>query len=814
MMTNNRSVLLISVIALILIALVPAVSATSIIYDEDLYEFVDTSKSAVKPSTPTSSYGGGYKGGTYICFHDITQVQTLNYLVYEFEGDTGLWLDGTKINDGRYEFTYHFNGADRPGVLYVNRKTDSSGKVTWTQFTVYLNDWDIGNLRGSQSVQMPFKFDDNKQPGAGLTEFRNAGTNTYLYRINRDGYKASIFAGQIKITESTGITWKHHLRVAQDVDSYYIDINGFIDGHRYTSEVTFKKGAEIFSKFTNPGEAIHRSVLKTEIDLVEISPRSEIRYVYPLFEGIPPKARTVTVTMTDIDGNHISGFEVKAVNLYTGIEYTTSTDTDVAYITLPMDRIATVPNPETGQYEEAPVGTYIFYGYKPGYKMDPGYGIRVDVLPEKYLPYVFCDILVTKEDEKLRTVTVTMRDIDGNTIRGFEVKAVNAVTGEVYTTSTNSDVAYITLPMDQIASVQNPETGEYEEAPVGYYNFYGNKPGYKMFPDYAIRVNVLPAKYMPDVFCEFIVAPDGTFPDDPYNSPVIVSVRNSQTGALLADARVIIQDTRTDPWTEVINQTLPSGQGTFYLPNDPGSNPNQYYITALLPGYNDIYNGKYFRVAGPIYIHIYMEPIEGGPVDENKTFLEFYVRDPDGNPVSDAVVSVSVADEVRLTNTQGWTQFEVPKNAAYSYTVRKSGYATIEGSVTVGDGPRHTVNVVLTPTQPPGPGLPTPTQPPSGVPGDDGSEGFLSEAVRGISKIFGVGFATGKTILGMLLALAIGFTTAKKLRGGAAEFGLGLLGGTMLGVLIGLLPVWTVVVLLLIVGMYIGYRYVGGGSNG
>jgi len=340
-----------------------------------------------------------------------------------------------------------------------------------------------------------------------------------------------------------------------------------------------------------------------------------------------------------------------------------------------------------------------------------------------------------------------MRDIDGNTIRGFEVRAVNAVTGRKYTEVTNSDVAYITLPMDRIASVPNPETGEYEEAPVGYYNFYGYKPGYKMFPDYAIRVNVLPEKYMPDVFCEFIVAPYGTIPDDPHNSPVIVYVRNSQTGALLADARVIIQDTITDPWTEVINQTLPSGQGTFYLPTEPDSSPTRYYITALLPGYNDIYNGKYFRVAGLIYIYIDMEPIEGGPVDENKTFLEFYVRNPDGNPVSDAVVSVSVADEARLTNPQGWTQFEVPKNATYSYTVRKSGYATIEGTVTVGDGPRHTVNVVLTPevipTLPPGPGVPTPT---SGVPGDDGSQGFLSEAIRGISKVFGVGFATGKTI--------------------------------------------------------------------
>ena len=138
----------------------------------------------------------------------------------------------------------------------------------------------------------------------------------------------------------------------------------------------------------------------------------------------------------------------------------------------------------------------------------------------------------------------------------------------------------------------------------------------------------------------------------------------------------------------------------------------------------------------------------------------------------------------------------------------------IEGSVTVGDGPRHTVNVVLNPTQPPGPGLPTPptTQPPSGVPGDDGSQGFLSEAVRGISKLFGVGFATGKTILGMLLALGIGMATAKQLRGGAEEFGMGMLGGVVLGVLIGLIPIWVLVLLVLIVGLWIGKRYMDGGN--
>ena len=36
----------------------------------------------------------------------------------------------------------------------------------------------------------------------------------------------------------------------------------------------------------------------------------------------------------------------------------------------------------------------------------------------------------------------------------------------------------------------------------------------------------------------------------------------------------------------------------------------------------------------------------------------------------------------------------------------------------------------------------------------------------------------------------------------------------MLGVLIGLLPVWIVVVLMLVVGLYYGNRYVGGANSG
>lgn len=94
-----------------------------------------------------------------------------------------------------------------------------------------------------------------------------------------------------------------------------------------------------------------------------------------------------------------------------------------------------------------------------------------------------------------------------------------------------------------------------------------------------------------------------------------------------------------------------------------------------------------------------------------------------------------------------------------------------------------------------------------------GEGSFLDQSIEGIANLFGVSFGVGKTILGMLLALGIGTATAKHLRGGAQEFGLGMLGGVVLGVLVGLLPIWVLVLLVLIVGLWIGQRYMSGGDS-
>ena len=190
------------------------------------------------------------------------------------------------------------------------------------------------------------------------------------------------------------------------------------------------------------------------------------------------------------------------------------------------------------------------------------------------------------------------------------------------------------------------------------------------------------------------------------SNTVTVYVRNSQTGALLADAHIEIQDTTTEPWTEVVNQTLSSGQVTISLPKDSGIHFTQYRIGATVPGYQQVVPALFFRVTGPTNVVIEMEPVEGGPVNEDNAYLEFYVRDLNANGIPNA--NVLVDGQLRWTNAQGYTQIEVAKNASYPYSVSKSGYVTIEGTATVADGPRYVVNVVLgpgsVPTYTPGPG--------------------------------------------------------------------------------------------------------------
>ena len=663
-MTNNRSVLLISTIVLILLALVPAVSALYVIYDRDLYEYIDTSKSGTQTSTeakyPTS------ENLNDIVFKNITKAQVLDFLVYEVSGDRGKWLDGTRIADGRHEFTYNFNGAERPGVLYLNRKTDSAGKITSTQFTIFLKDWDIGDLRGQQSIKMPFYLYSGSSPLGRVS----TPTNTYICRMIGSDLRIPPPSVEVKITEKTGIMWKHHIRVSEDSTTYYIDIDGFIDGHKFTSEVVLSKDDEIFSKFTNPGDNIHRSILKTEINLVEIISPYGTEYAYPLYgDDIPVEFRP---------------FDINGIVPLNGVQITVYTCDPVTFEPGDVVDIFTV---DYGDIKYLPRGYYYveasLNNYEQVYPISDTRFSNVDGPAVALIPMKREGVIEPNQPVEFRPF-----NINGNV-------PLNGVQITVYT----CDPA--TFEPGSVVDIFTVDYGDIKSLPRGYYCIEASLNNYEQV--YSISDTRFsnvdgPAVALIPMKREYVGGEDGT-----------------------VEVRIVDVDTE-EPLQNVrlrIYEALPNFQQG-RLVKDVTVNSGDYIS---LPA------GRYFAQASKSGYTQYFD------VTNTRVVVD---------PLSSSILYIPM---------------------------------TSRDVVTPGEG------------------------------------SFLDQSIEAIANLFGVSFGIGKIIFGMLLALGVGTATAKQLKGGAQEFGLGMLGGVVLGVLIGLLPIWVLVLLVLIVGLWIGHRYMSGGDS-
>lgn len=304
-------------------------------------------------------------------------------------------------------------------------------------------------------------------------------------------------------------------------------------------------------------------------------------------------------------------------------------------------------------------------------------------------------------------------------------------------------------------------------------------------------------------------------PDDV--ATVTIYVKDAETGALIAGANVTI----TGPAGVLIGtQVTASGVATFEVPK---TTYPEYWVTVSATDYSQV-SPHVMAVMQDIGLTIEMNPEGEPPADPNNVYLQFVVRDHNLNPVPGA--SITVGGETLTTNDAGFVRFEVPKSTRHTYLVSKAGYMTVSGSVDVGTLSPVNMPVVLTSGVYPTSTVPTSTVPtstvptdqptgqPTGQPTDQPTPGtsFVDQSAQGFATFLGVSFEMGKAALGIVIASAIGFMTARRLRGGAAEFSIGLLAGACLTVIIGLLPVWIFIVLILVVGALIGYRYMGGGQ--
>ncbi len=301
------------------------------------------------------------------------------------------------------------------------------------------------------------------------------------------------------------------------------------------------------------------------------------------------------------------------------------------------------------------------------------------------------------------------------------------------------------------------------------------------------------------------ISPATTQPDD---STVTVYIKNSQTGALIANSRIVIDGLVDGEYYNVVNRTEPSGIFTITLQPTGGGQPNPdgYRLIVTADGYNNPMPEINFTVDDyKNYIHCLLDPIAGGPVNENKTFIDFFVRDMSSNPISGA--TVKFGKYTLITNSAGYTVFEVDKNNNYSWTISKSGYGALTGNAVIGNDPRHTINTVLASIVTPTTTTPIPTSPPIGptptmtAPTGEPVSNWLEWFAAHFGMILGGGVEIGKIFMWLCFTVPVGVYVGKEAKTGAAGFMAGAGIVTLFFVLIGWVPIWLVVLLALIIGL-------------
>ena len=319
---------------------------------------------------------------------------------------------------------------------------------------------------------------------------------------------------------------------------------------------------------------------------------------------------------------------------------------------------------------------------------------------------------------------------------------------------------------------------------------------------------------------KFPVTADPGDPGGPVGIPINIRVQNSQTGALLANAHITITANVNGEFHEVVNETLPAGTKTYNLQPTGGGlpNPDFYRLIATVEGYNPIMPYIDFEADISTTIYAYLNPVGGAPINENKTFIDFYVRDLNAKPVSGA--TVKFGPYTLLTNSAGYAIFEVDKDKLYVWTVSKVGYDSVTGNALIGSDARYTINAVIgpavtptlpTPTPTTTPGKPSPTL--TGPTGEPVSN-LLEWAAAHFGMLLGGGLEIGKIFMWLCFTIPAGVYVGNKAKAGAAGFMAGAGIVTLFFVIIGWVPIWLVVIIALIIGLLYAKVFSNIGNGG
>lgn len=315
---------------LLLLSIVLIVSpVNAAIIDEDLAEYIDTSGN----NTRTGGAGKYAPGSVWNGFviSDITKVPDLHYIIFEIPGEQGKNLDSHEvISIGRHDFEYTFNGAQKPGVVYIERSTNVLGQVTGTKFTVFLNNWAVDTLSGSYVVTLPFSIYEGTTCSAGWQDWEG----DYLITPTGSGYGRPDMYQRYVLTFVSSISWKNHILVSDADTGYEVLLSRTINNVPYTSTVNVTKGDSIVHVSTLHGTDELLWYHKSGIDTITITSPSGRIYTYTVDSTPPEIAPTLYGDVLDIlTGDPISGATITAAQPAIGRTITATSGATGAYST-------------------------------------------------------------------------------------------------------------------------------------------------------------------------------------------------------------------------------------------------------------------------------------------------------------------------------------------------------------------------------------------------------------------------------------------------------------------------------------------------
>ena len=355
-----RPTVLLLLLACLLVA--PVAAESEIVVDEDLFEFVDFS---IGETTQPTGDGFTYNNDPIkvIRIKDITHFKELSSIVVSVAENGGQWGNGTIMETGRHDFTYSFNGKTRPGVVYVERFTNVGGTVTQSRFTIFLNDWDIGELTGEQSITLPFsiQYEVGQNRGGGIWRDSSLEIMFTGYRYGFVEYNQVPKYVRPKVSYSGGVPWRNHLTITKVAEGDYAQVPGFsIDLARRIYDLPYTSTLSVLSNsatvFTSTKNGIDESLwyAQTSITDINITSPSGKTYSFPLKQYIDINGAIIYGDVLDAyTGDPISGATITLTQTYLGTTHEATSDASGYRTDAPVthDLPITITASATGYYD-------------------------------------------------------------------------------------------------------------------------------------------------------------------------------------------------------------------------------------------------------------------------------------------------------------------------------------------------------------------------------------------------------------------------------------------------------------------------------